>query len=50
VKTTGGAEEEHTIIEIEGRFFQSTTGGAAEFKPSPSDLSAFGVKRHPKGA
>lgn len=56
VKTSGGAHEEHTIIEVAGKFFQSGggqntsgSGGAEEFSPSKSYLAEFNVKRHPKG-
>ena len=56
VKTTGGAHEEHTIIEVDGRFFESggggnesSSGGFTEFHPSPEYLAEFDTKRHPKG-
>lgn len=56
VKTSGSAEEEHTIIEIEGKFFESgggsnnsKSGGATEFSPSAEYLKEFDTKRHWKG-
>jgi hypothetical protein len=57
IKTSGSAEEEHTIIEIEGKFFESGggtnnsgSGGATKFSPSSGYLAEFDTKRHPKGA
>lgn len=56
IKTSGSAQEEHTIIEVAGKFFESgggsnesASGGATEFSPDKSYLAEFDTKRHPKG-
>jgi hypothetical protein len=56
VKTTGDSEEEHTMIEILGRFFMAgggenpnSNGAPCEFKQSPSYMAEFHVTRHPAG-
>lgn len=56
IKTSGSAQEEHTIIEVAGKFFESgggsnnsKSGGATEFTPGKSYLAEFDTKRHPHG-